>query len=281
MVERKGISYLRCGLDVLTGLFTLWLFGLLVLGVWCSALKSTNAQSAGMPINSSSSQSETILPGQIIDKVQCLDDLAQSYALYLPSNYSKDRAWPILYAFDPAARGKQPVARYREAAEKYGWIVVGSNNSRNGPIQQSFLAWSALWKDSHGRFSIDPRRTYITGFSGGARMAILFAIRCGDCVAGVIASSAGFPEGIAPSRTMSFALFGTAGQEDFNLPEIKSLEDTLTKSAIAHRVEVFPGRHEWPSPSLAMEGIEWLELQAMRRGARLRDNELIEHMFPK
>ena len=40
--------------------------------------------------------------GQIVEKVTCARDPNQSYALYLPKNYDKNRKWPVLYAFDPA-----------------------------------------------------------------------------------------------------------------------------------------------------------------------------------
>ena len=107
-------------------------------------------------------QTPEIPKGQIVERLVCLSDPNQSYALYLPSNYSPDLKWPILYAFDPGARGKVPVERYREAAEKYGWIIVGSNNSRNGPFQPSVDAWNAIVKDTHERFAIDDGRVYVT-----------------------------------------------------------------------------------------------------------------------
>jgi hypothetical protein len=47
--------------------------------------------------------------GKIIERVVCLKDSGQSYALYLPPNYTTDRRWPVIYAFDPAARGLRPV----------------------------------------------------------------------------------------------------------------------------------------------------------------------------
>ena len=75
-----------------------------------------------------------------IDKVVCAGDQAQSYALYVPAGYSADREWPVLFAFDPGARGRVPVERFREAAERYGFIVAGSNNSRNGPMTVSIDA---------------------------------------------------------------------------------------------------------------------------------------------
>src|SRR5689334_17974661 len=87
-----------------------------------------------------------IAKGQVIESVTCANP-AQSYALYLPSNYDPARKWPILYAFDPGARGKIPVERFKEAAEKFGWIIAGSNNSRNASIQSSIDAWNAIVRD--------------------------------------------------------------------------------------------------------------------------------------
>src|ERR1700687_4669781 len=70
--------------------------------------------------------------GVVLREVQTLARPEQSYALYLPSAYSSDKRWPIVYAFDPGARGSLPVELMKEAAESYGYIVAGSNNSRNG-----------------------------------------------------------------------------------------------------------------------------------------------------
>src|SRR5216110_2599416 len=86
-----------------------------------------------------------IPPGRLVEKVVCAKVPTQSYAAYLPSSYTAARSWPILYAFDPGARGTLPVTRYQQAAEKYGWIVIGSNNSQNGSMQQSLDAWVAMW----------------------------------------------------------------------------------------------------------------------------------------
>ncbi len=223
-------------------------------------------------------QTESTPRGQIVERVEALKDSSQSYALYLPSNYTPNRKWPVLYAFDPGARGRVPVERFKEAAEKYGWIVVGSNNSRNGPWELAVGAWNALQVDTHLRFAIDDARMYATGFSGGARAAIRVAIGC-KCLAGVIAGGAGFPVDLAPSQQMDFVFFATAGVDDFNYPEIKNLEEPLTKAGIAHRVQTFEGRHEWPPVSVATATVEWMELQAMRAGKRQRDDRLINSMW--
>jgi len=231
----------------------------------------------GLAPRSALSPAQSELPkGQVIEKVICASDAKQSYALYLPSNYSATRRWPVLYAFDPGARGKVPVERYREAAEKFGWIVAGSNNSRNGNLQSSLDAWNGMVTDTTSRFAVDQRRAYATGFSGGARVALIFAIQCNSCLAGVIASGAGFPGATEPSAKMQFAIFSTAGVDDFNFAEIKLLEEKLSRANIIHQTEVFEGRHEWPPASVAESAIGWMELMAMKTGRRDRDESLID-----
>jgi poly(3-hydroxybutyrate) depolymerase len=224
-----------------------------------------------------STQSQEPLPkGQVIDRVICSKTPEQTYALYLPSTYDPARKWPILYAFDPGARGKIPVTQFKDAAEKYGWIVVGSNNSRNRPAQSSVDAWTAITADVAERFNLDARRAYATGFSGGARMALFFAARCNDCLAGVIAGGAGFPSTIAPDASMHFSIFAVAGYDDFNFAEVLTLDEPLTKVGIAHRIHTFEGRHEWFSSAVANEAVEWMEIQAIKAGRRARDEEFIE-----
>jgi predicted esterase len=221
-----------------------------------------------------STQTDSLPKGQIVETIAALEDSSQSYALYLPSNYTPDRKWPVLYAFDPGARGRVPVERFKEAAEKYGWIVLGSNNSRNGPMKVVINAWNAMQTDAHQRFAIDDERMYATGFSGGARAAISIAVGC-KCLAGVIAGGAGFPIDLPPSPQMHFVFFGAAGVDDFNYAELNSLEEPLTKAGIIHRVQTFDGRHEWPSVSVATTAVGWMELQAIKAGKRARDDEFI------
>jgi predicted esterase len=223
-------------------------------------------------------QTESIPRGQIVERIEALNDSSQSYALYLPSNYTPNRKWPVLYAFDPGARGRAPVERFKEAAEKYGWIVLGSNNSRNGPWNVVVNAWNAMLTDSHQRFAIDDERSYASGFSGGARAAVRIAAGC-KCLAGVIANGAGFPVDLAPSPQMHFVFFGAAGVDDFNYAELKSLQEPLTKAGIIHHVQTFEGRHEWPPVSTATAAVEWMEVQAIKAGKRPRDDGFINAMW--
>src|SRR5690348_15294041 len=110
-------------------------------------------------------------PGTIADRVVTAADPQQSYALYLPSRYTPSKRWPVIFAFDPAGRGRAPVELFRAAAESRGYIVAGSNNSRNGPGRPQMAAVAAMVGDVEQRFSVDPQRLYAAGFSGAARVA--------------------------------------------------------------------------------------------------------------
>lgn len=213
--------------------------------------------------------------GSIIDEVRCEADSSQAYALYLPSKYSADRAWPVILAFDPRARGRTPVERYQAAAEKYGYIVAGSNNSRNGSWEASMNAAQAMADDVNRRFRVDPKRIYTAGMSGGARVALGIALGSSGLISGVVASSAGYPDS-KPRKTVPFDIFGTAGTEDFNYHEMRELDRTLTSP---HRVAIFDGGHVWLSSELAVEAVEWLELRAMAAGRAPRNNALIDSLY--
>jgi poly(3-hydroxybutyrate) depolymerase len=217
--------------------------------------------------------------GTVIDKVVSKTDSTKTYALYLPTTYSPARQFPIIYCFDPAARGALPITHLKEAAEKYNYIVVGSNNSRNGVNLPTSEIVRDLWADTHTRFSIDDRRVYLAGFSGGARVAIGVGLWLSGKIAGVIACGGGFPVGMSPTKPRSFVLFETAGTEDFNKPEMQSLFHTLESSTPAVRLTVFEGGHNWLPKEAAIEAVEWFELHAIKSGTRERDQAWIDKLF--
>jgi len=145
-------------------------------------------------------------PGTIEPRVVCRAHPEQSYALYLPSSYTAHRRWPIVYVFEPAARGMVPTTIMKDAAEQYGYIVATSNNSKNGPWKPEADAAAAMWEDTHARLAIDDRRIYAAGFSGGARVASRFGQVC-KCAHGVFLNGAAFSLDAPPTREAVFPVF--------------------------------------------------------------------------
>jgi poly(3-hydroxybutyrate) depolymerase len=202
--------------------------------------------------------------GEVIDRVEVPGHPGQTYALYVPSGYTPDRVWPVLYCLDPGARGKAPVDRFAAAAEKAGVIVAGSNNSRNGPLAPSQEAINLMVGDTHARFAIDDSRIYVAGLSGGARLALGWAM--GSHIAGVVASSAGFPT-VGVPKQVAFRIYLTTGYDDFNHDELYHLSRDLARRNMAHRYVEFQGGHEWLPASLTGEALAYLAGTVTSRAA--------------
>lgn len=238
--------------------------GRLALWVWLAGLPAVAAGSGDFP------------RGEVVADVACLTDPFQHYALYLPSSYAPGKLWPVLIAFDPAARGRIPVERFKEAAEALGMVVVGSNNSRNGPWADNARSAAALWEECRSRFAADERRVYVAGFSGGARLAAAFTTLVHKPVAGVVSCGAGLPEWIKPEALARTAVFLTAGVRDFNRLEIFDLESSLRSLSAACRFRSFDGEHDWAPADVCREALEWMDLRAMRDGLRPLDRAVLE-----
>ena len=212
----------------------------------------------------------------MVERVACRDDPSQTYALFLPAAYRSEQRWPVLFAFDPMARGRVAVELFQKAAERLGVIVVASNNARNGPLPPVLSAVEAVWHDARARFSIDPDRVYAAGMSGGTLPALILGQARG---AGVIACAGPLEAARLPALAARFAWFGVAGDADFNFDATKAVVEALSARGISARFASFDGKHGWPPEALASRALEWLELVAMRNGRRPRDDAFVEAFY--
>ena len=250
---------------------------LIVLIIGCGNEKRPpEAKPIAPPVEKKILPKESALPvGEVIPLVQMRSNSRQSYALYLPTNYTVDTPMPILLAFDSQGNGGFPVRKYKDLAEKYGWILIGSNDSRNGqPGAETMDIVRVLVDEVRDRYPLYPERLYTTGFSGGARVAALTAVET-QAIAGVIGCGAGFPQLEGPIGKR-FDFISIVGVKDFNYIELVDLQNRLNKAQMRNFMLEFEGGHEWPTVELMEEGIWWLELNAMRDGKITRNEELIE-----
>jgi len=159
----------------------------------------------------------------------------------------------------------------KDAAEHHGYILAGSNNSRNGSWKIESEAAQAMLLDSEKRVTIDGNRVYFAGFSGGARVAASLANLC-KCAAGILLNGAGFhPEPAFNSQT-PFAVFAAVGTYDFNYSEVVRMDDELEKWKYDHFLGIFEGPHQWAPADSMEEALSWFRLQAIRNGHGARDD---------
>ncbi len=222
--------------------------------------------------------SSQLVTGQLIEQQRCEVDPTQTYTLYLPKGYSSERRWPALLIFDPRGRSVQAAEIFRAAAERYGWVILSSDNTRSdGSMEPNHRALNALWPEVHTRFAIDFQRIYAAGFSGGAMLGWALGKTTGE-LAGVIGTGGRLEPGNLDDK-ISFPCFGAAGDTDFNYSEMRRAHSQLDLWGTANRLEIFAGPHRWMPAELAREGVEWMELQAMKRGLRPVDDALVDELY--
>jgi len=208
-----------------------------------------------------------------IFKVTCRYDSSQRYEIYLPSNYTAEKKWPVLLCFDPHADGRLPVKLFSSVAEKFGYIVAGSDNSANGVANIEYVV-RMFYDDVTSRYSIDSTRIYTAGFSGGGRIATSLALSWSN-IRGVISCSAGLPGFQPTSGTRGFAIAALAGEGDFNYSEVESLPEQLKGTRFSVYTSIFHGNHTWPSREQLALAMLFLHLKAMQEGIIPTDRKVI------
>jgi pimeloyl-ACP methyl ester carboxylesterase len=202
--------------------------------------------------------------GKVYPKICCAADSSQSYALFLPSNYDKNTPCPVLVLFDSHGDGLLPVNLFSNDASKSGFIVAGSNNSKNGmTLEETTAIYRNVLADLTSRFTIEKKAIYLGGFSGGSRVAAAAAITEGG-VAGVVGCGAGLPNLNQKPQT-PFSYLAVVGNQDFNLTEMMQLDESLEKAGYQHHLLLFDGIHQWPPKELIPDIFTWLRFDAMRQ----------------
>lgn len=204
---------------------------------------------------------DSFLTGKIIPGIICKTDPAQSYNLYIPS-HKNDMELPVVYFFDPHGEGLLPLKKYQSLADTFDFILVGSNNSKNGNddiITENI--WNNLYNDTKMRIKIDPKRIYLCGFSGGAKVATELALHHPE-IKGVIANGAGLPE-ITQAGNFNFSFTAIAGEGDMNMTDLVNITNELAKTKTKHCIIFFNGIHEWAPVNTMHTAFAGWQLDAM------------------
>ena len=206
----------------------------------------------------------TMPAGRVFDTVECSANKDFSYCLYLPSSYTDTRKWPVIFFFDPAARGRLPVRKYSELAEKYGFVFAASNNTRNGMFWKDvYRAAEIMIKDVHDKFQIDTTLQLASGFSGGSRVASQVVLRYR--LSGAIACGAGFAAiHLLPDNLPPFLYAGIVGMKDMNYFEMYEVEDFLKSRRVPVAIFSSEFGHDWPPREIYRMALLWILMQSDR-----------------
>lgn len=232
-------------------------------------------------ICSYSQEKKIIAKGEVIDLVKVEGAINESYAVYLPKQYNEKVPSAIVFIFDPGARGVVGIEPFVLAAETYNYILVCSNNSKNGPTDINIEITNRLFDSVLSTYNLDPSQLYLSGFSGGARLAGSIAVSS-TAFQGVIACGASF-NGMDKFalQNSNFSYVGMVGDKDMNYQEMIQNREWLDKMMMKNTLFISHDTHTWPMPKQMLRAFDWLQIQAFKKNIRKTNEAVIKKIYDK
>ncbi len=219
---------------------------------------------------------ETLEKGIVHDSLTVSGTNNETFALYLPKSYQENTLSSIIFIFEPAARGSIGIQPFISASEKYGHILVCSNDSRNGPYERNFDIANNLFTHIFSLFKIQEDEMYLSGFSGGSRLASAIASLTNK-FAGVVGCGAGFSylQEQMPAA-QHYAYVGLCGTKDMNYKEMLENKGYLKLIKFNSTLITYDGNHSWPPKKQVLRAFDWLHLQKLKKNGLAKDEAILE-----
>jgi len=179
------------------------------------------------------------------------------YLVYVPMNYSPDRAWPLVFCYH-GVNGEPATWPFRQATRGRDFIIVGMEYYRRGLQGYGFVN-----KDVENvkrivpylvkRLKIDKDRLFIGGFSMGGFMTVKIAGRTLPLWAGIlILGASGRPSGAAGGYRGKAVYIGV-GEKDSSYKSAQASVEAYQRFGARVTFDMYPGRgHEVDADSKAM-----------------------------
>jgi hypothetical protein len=188
-----------------------------------------------------------------------------AWEVYVPADYDPDQPAGVLVFVNSRNSGKiEP--EWKAVIDDNNLIWIGANASGNDIAIEQRVAYALLApKLINNHYSINTERVYISGFSGGGRVASMVATEYNRIFKGAIYNSGAnyWGETALPryqEMTDKHYVFIT-GTEDFNLEDTRQVYDEYLKLGIRHsKLMVIPGMaHKRPAAQDLHTAIQYLD----------------------
>jgi dienelactone hydrolase len=166
----------------------------------------------------------------------------------VPQRVSQEKL-PLLVILDSHGGGKFALGKFKKAADQYRVVLVASNLVKNGYADFD-RAIGRLIEDVRQKYPAS-EIVYLTGFSGGARMALGYALA--HSVNGLVLCGAlGSPQQLA---ALSCPILSISGTDDFNFVETAQymLQEEMMPQNL--KIELTNASHSWPDDQMLTDAV--------------------------
>ena len=226
-------------------------------------------------------QEISLRKGAVTDNLSVNDSLSETFAIYLPTNYSNEKSWPVFFVFDPEGRGKSVVQLFRQPGEEQGYVIVASNNiNSKDSLLNNLKVGTRLMTRVFNLFSVDRNRIYTAGLAEGAEVASAIPAVYKN-IQGVLAVGDIWLNADLLKKDKNFSIIGLVGTRDFRFYKMKESVQFLNKTGNKGSLYKFDGTYQWPDPNIISNALGDFTLQSMSKGLIPQDPSLVENLYQK
>ncbi|MDD3078153.1 MAG: hypothetical protein PHH37_03490 [Paludibacter sp.] len=193
---------------------------------------------------------------QIITSIEkedtCSSDKNNTYEIYIPERKSTDKVLPLLIILDSHGSGKFALNKFKSGADKYSIVLTASNYVKNG-FEGYDNAIQTIIEDVRQKYPVG-QTTFITGFSGGARMALSYAQAHpidGLILCGALANA-------LQINALHCPVISISGMDDFNFIETAQYIFQKQQMPANLKIELTNASHSWPDSVMLTNELGYL-----------------------
>lgn len=199
----------------------------------------------------------------------CKLDRKNTYQIYIPKRANSAEKLPLLVIIDAHGNGKFALNKFKLGAEKYPAVIVASDYVKNG-FEGFENAIQTLVDDVNQKYPTN-KTLFLTGFSGGARMALSYAMSHqtdGLILCGALASA-------EQLNSLHCPVFSISGMDDFNFLETAQYlfrEQSIPQNL---KIELTNASHSWPDSLMLANAFGFLRLTSQKEKASTVSKSLL------
>ncbi len=221
-----------------------------------------------------------IVKGGVTDSLAIPGFPGETFAMYLPRDYSAEKNWPVIFAFDPNGRGANTASLFRLAAENQQYIIASSNiNLKTSSIDSIVKKATSLMNHILSSFPVDPLLVYSAGMGEGAQVGSTLPLIYNK-MAGVMAIGNSFVNPNYLDKKSPYMFIGVAGKKDYMVYEMENYLRFYDELKFPTDVYYFDGKeNEWPEAQVINSAVTGFTLEAIKSGKRPANLDFVQKLF--
>lgn len=219
--------------------------------------------------------------GRIIDSIPATDSTANSFALYLPQNFTTNKEWPVLFLIDAKGRGRASAQLFRRIAEEQSYIIASANvDVRQDSLQNNVKIVGSIINRVAGMLPLDKHQVYTVGLGDGGKVATALSLIYNN-ISGVLTVDNSWLNTNLLNTSNTFMYSAIACNSRFS--QFTSQETVSYLDDMDYPTELnyyfCEEKLEWPVVDVIYNSVSGFTLRAIRNEKRKGNPELIDKLY--